>query len=204
MARISDPKYHSNVFINCPFDSEYETLFRALVFSIHYCGFVPRCAKEFNDSGDVRIDKILRLITDSKFAIHDLSRVEPRFNMPLELGIFIGCRTFGAKMHRDKNYLIIEADSYRFKKFISDISGQDIESHQDTPEQLIPAVRNWLSSKRQSTIPSGSIVVEEYNQFKEVLPNLCAPHRWKVDELKFTEYSALVVAWLTLSQLSEN
>jgi len=35
-----------NVFINCPFDSDYKPLFDAIVFAIFDFGFVPRCSLE--------------------------------------------------------------------------------------------------------------------------------------------------------------
>jgi hypothetical protein len=34
------------VFLNCPFDDEYRSLFEAIVFTIHLCGFSCRCALE--------------------------------------------------------------------------------------------------------------------------------------------------------------
>jgi hypothetical protein len=95
------PKYDDSVFVNCPFDSEYEPIFHAIVFSIHDCGYVARCALEADDSGDVRIEKILAIIDQCKLGIHDISRTElnehslPRFNMPLELGLFLGASRFG-------------------------------------------------------------------------------------------------------------
>ena len=39
-------KYHENVFVNCPFDKQYEKNFRAIVFAIQANGFYPRCALE--------------------------------------------------------------------------------------------------------------------------------------------------------------
>ena len=42
--RLSKVAYDENVFINCPFDGEYQPLFRALVFAVQICGFVPRSA----------------------------------------------------------------------------------------------------------------------------------------------------------------
>lgn len=83
-------RYKSSVFINCPFDPDYKPLFHALVFGIQECGLIPRCALEIEDSSEIRISKISRLIGECRFAVHDLSRVElgasglPR-NMPLEL-----------------------------------------------------------------------------------------------------------------------
>ena len=65
-----------DVFINCPFDDEYRPLFQALMFAVARCGFVPRCSLEAADSGDVRIDKITKIIGECRYGIHDLSRVE--------------------------------------------------------------------------------------------------------------------------------
>jgi len=87
------PKYADNVFVNCPFDPEYEPIFHAILFAVHDCGYVARCALEADDSGDIRIEKILAIINQCKFGIHDILRTElnernlPRFNMPLELGL---------------------------------------------------------------------------------------------------------------------
>ena len=84
--------YEDNVFINCPFDEEYRPMFRAMVFVIHDAGFIARCALEAENSAQARLDKILNIIDECKYGIHDLSRTElshnsglPRFNMPFEL-----------------------------------------------------------------------------------------------------------------------
>lgn len=70
------PAFTDSVFINCPFDREYAPIFEAIVFCVVACGFVPRCALEAGDSGTVRLDKIRGLIAGSRFAVHDLSRLE--------------------------------------------------------------------------------------------------------------------------------
>ena len=82
-----------NVFINCAFDEDFARGFEALVFAVIACGFNVRCAREMSDSSETRIDKLYRIIEQSPFSIHDLSRTQldpvhrlPRFNMPLELG----------------------------------------------------------------------------------------------------------------------
>ena len=62
MDRKKGPGYEDSVFVNCPFDEEYEELFDAIVFAVHDCGFVARCALEAIDSGEARIDKILAII----------------------------------------------------------------------------------------------------------------------------------------------
>ena len=100
---MESPQYARSVFINCPFDGEYLPIFRAVVFTVSVCGFVPRCSLEHDDASQVRLEKIYRLIGSSAFGIHDISRTEldgenqlPRFNMPLELGFFLGAKQFGS------------------------------------------------------------------------------------------------------------
>jgi hypothetical protein len=199
------PDYYQNVFINCPFDDPYEPLFNAILFTVHRCGFILRCSKEFEDSSGIRIENIVSLIKESCFSIHDLSRVSianigdlPRFNMPLELGICIGAEKFGSGKQKDKKYLILESHQYRFKQFISDLSGQDIKSHEDKPDLAIKCVRDWLSKKTGGSIPSASEIVKEYAAFKNDLPDLCNVSKWNPLELTFSEYSSLVVSWLSI------
>ena len=90
--------YDKSVFINCPFDDAYLPLFRALVFAVFECGLNPRCAQEVYDAEEVRIEKIIALIRDCRWGIHDISRTDlnlrnlPRFNMPLEPGLFLDAK----------------------------------------------------------------------------------------------------------------
>ena len=86
--------YEKNVFINCPFDEEYLSLLRPILFTIIYLGFIPRVPLESFDSGEPRFNKICELIKQSRYGIHDLSRIKARkkgeyfrFNMPFELGL---------------------------------------------------------------------------------------------------------------------
>lgn len=51
--------YETSIFFNCPFDQPYKPTFHALVFTVFDCGYVPRCALEIDDAGQVRIEKIL-------------------------------------------------------------------------------------------------------------------------------------------------
>ena len=103
----SRPDRARSVFINCPFDADFQPLLRAACFTILACGYVPRCALDTIDSGAVRFSEIVRLIAACDLSIHDISRVEldndsrlPRFNMPLELGADLGLRLEGSIRQR--------------------------------------------------------------------------------------------------------
>ena len=137
-----------DVFINCPFDSSYASMFEALVFAVQDAGFRVHCAKEANNATEPRITKILRIIEECSYGIHDISCTEldlksnlPRFNMPLELGLFWGCQRYGGRQHRKKGCLVLDRERNRYDLFISDISGQDIACHDGTPEGVIREVR---------------------------------------------------------------
>jgi hypothetical protein len=153
-------EYETSVFISCPFDAAYQQLFRAIVFTVIHCGFRARCALEIDDSGDVRIDKIFSIIEECGLGVHDLSRTEldrhtrlPRFNMPLELGMFLGARRFGPDRQRRKRCLVLDRTQHRFQKFISDISGQDIKAHKRNEFIAITQVRDWLSNCCNRRLP---------------------------------------------------
>ncbi|MDX1919783.1 MAG: hypothetical protein SFU25_03500 [Candidatus Caenarcaniphilales bacterium] len=147
---MSNVTYEDNVFINCPFDIEYKSLFYSIVFTIHDAGFLSRCSLEESNSGKSRFEKIKKIISECKYGIHDISRTEldnnflPRFNMPFELGVFVGAMDFGKKKDSLKSILILDVEKYRYQKFLSDIAGRDIKGHNNSEEEVIKAVRDWL------------------------------------------------------------
>lgn len=158
--------YNDNVFINCPFDEDYKPLLDAIVFTVYDCGFIGRCALEEDDASQVRIDKIYNIIADCRYGIHDISRTDldktsslPRFNMPFELGIFLGAKRFGIDTQKRKKCLILDREPYRYQQFISDIAGQDIQAHNNASEQIVKVVRNWLrTTSNRKMIPDGGII----------------------------------------------
>ena len=155
--------FDRNVFVNCPFDEEYLPLLRPLLFTIIYLGFAPRIALERLDSGETRIQKIISLLTESQYAIHDLSRLKAekageyyRLNMPFELGLDVGCRLFGKGRWSKKRCLVLEAERYRYQAAISDLSNSDIGVHGNEPQEVVSEVRNWLNNNAGLQAPGPS------------------------------------------------
>lgn len=160
------------VFINCPFDEEYLPMLRVLIFTVVHCGFIPRIATERADSGEVRIKKISGIIGESRYSIHDISRIEPltkgalpRFNMPFELGIDIGCREHGTEELQTKRCLVLEKERFRYQKVLSDIAGNDIKAHDNKPLVLVRAVRSWFAENGVFGLASHTRIWEAYNEF---------------------------------------
>jgi hypothetical protein len=198
--------YAKSVFINCPFDKDYEPLFYAIVFTIRDLELKPRSATHVNDGGQPRINKILDLVENCKFGIHDISRTEldpihglPRFNMPFELGLDVGCRRYGTSDHRDKVLLILDTERDRYRTFISDIAGQDIAAHNGRAEGAISVVRDWLRPHLNPSlfkIPSGATIYSRYQKFQLDLPSYCHRLRWDLDNLSFADFMWAAYDWI--------
>ena len=197
--------YAKSVFLNCPFDAKYRPIFEAVVFAVHDCGFLARCALDEDDSGNVRVTKIYAIIADCRLGIHDVSRTEsvgrprlPRFNMPLELGLFLGARTFGTRRHRDKQCLVLDRERCRYQRFISDIAGQDIRSHDNDPITAIRAVRDWLNTHVPpgTILRGGATMARRYEAFRRDLPAVLRRAEVARREMTYNDFTTVMVEWL--------
>ncbi len=192
------------VFINCPFSADYQDHFRATVFTVVRSGFTARCALESDDGGEVRFDKICRIVSDCAFGIHDISKTEPepgsglpRFNMPFELGLFLGAKKFGPRSQRAKKALILDRAPFRYQSFLSDIAGQDIHSHGGDVALLIERVATWLRDELgDPDVPGGRAIAAEYARFRADIPAFCAVRRLHPDEITFKDFRAMAAAWI--------
>lgn len=191
--------YKSNVFVNCPFDEDYYPLLKPLLFTILYCGYKP-CLSETSDGGSIRIEEIQQLIEGSKYSVHDLSRMTsdpPRFNMPYELGLDIGCRVYSKS---DKVCLILEEKKHRYKEVISDIAGQDISHHENSPILITKCVRDWMYKIKSRSKPVAyTIIWDLYNEFvfdfsKEKRTDRIDPN--KIWEIPFSELIDNMAGWI--------
>ena len=143
-------------------------------------------------------------IAESAYGIHDISRTEldsdnglPRFNMPLELGVFLGCKRYGGRKQRLKCCLVLDREKYRYQKFVSDIAGQDVRSHDANPRVAVSQVRKFLRTQsRRSDIPGETRIWNRFRLFLDKLPALCEELEITVAELEFVDYQNFVIAWL--------
>jgi hypothetical protein len=164
--------FKDNVFVNCPFDDGYLPLLRPLLFTVIDLGFTPRIALERLDSGKPRFDKIVTLIKQSKYAIHDLSRIQSskigeffRLNMPFELGLDVGCSLFMGGQWSGKRCLILEAEKFRYQAAISDLSNSDIAVHNNQPIDILTEVRHWLNNEAKLRTAGPAKLWGRFNDF---------------------------------------
>jgi len=204
-------KYHENVFINYPFDKKYERIFKAIVFSIQINGLYPRCTKEEISTID-RLDRILKIISECKYAIHDISRTNmfsfklPRYNMPFELGIFIGSQKFGNRSHRSKKYLLFDSKKFRYIKTLSDLKGIDSQNHNSDPYEALKITNLWLaqfrikSSGKQDEYIGEDTLAEYYKNFEMQLPKICKEYGTNPKKLEFRGLYQAIGRWIELNR----
>jgi hypothetical protein len=173
MTKKIPKKFRTSVFINCPFDEEYKLLLRPMLFTLVHVGLLPRLASERSDSLEQRIEKILRLIQECKYSIHDLSRLKSeranefsRLNMPFELGVEYGCRRIAKNHLRTKRSLILEKKRYDIQKALSNLNGVDIKCHNNKPTQTVQALQHWLiETVGLKDVESPSVIWDRFNEF---------------------------------------
>jgi hypothetical protein len=161
-----------------------------------------------DDGGETRIDKLYRIVEESRYGIHDLSRTEldpinnlPRFNMPLELGLFLGAKRFGGDDQRVKRCLILDVEQYRYQRFISDLAGMDITAHGGDSRRIVRVVRDWLVTvSRRRNLISQDAILRSHERFLDGLPDIARKAGLDPDRLIFADYERLVIAWIKSGQ----
>ena len=196
-----------DVFINCPFDADYAETFQALVFGTLTCGFRPRSARELDDGGQTRIDKLYGLIEECRYGVHDLSRTEldpvnqlPRFNMPLELGIFLGAKRFGDDTHKAKRCLVLDTQQHRYQKFISDLAGMDIADHGGDVERVLMRLRDWLANVSRRRMVGSVRLVALHRQFVGEAPAIAEGLGHDPERIPYVDFEQIVTEWVAVER----
>ena len=157
------------MFLNVPFDRQYEPLFVALVAGLTGLGLKPRCVLEIAERGEGRLQRVVSLLRACRASIHDLSRVEasvingrrvPRFNMPFELGQAVMLRAF-----QPHDVHVFESTRHRLALSMSDLGGIDPLIHGDDPRVVSRQVLGaFARTDRQPTLGELEIVRLELSQ----------------------------------------
>ena len=146
-----------SVFLNIPYDAKFENLLLAYIAAISAFGFTPRATLEI-PFGQRRLDRILDLITESQYSIHDLSRVQldrvspptPRFNMPFELGLTIALEK---TTHPTHAWIVCESKRRRLSKSLSDLDGTDPYIHDGRIVGVFREISNaFVASERRPSV----------------------------------------------------
>lgn len=167
------------------------------------CGYLPRCALDISDSGAARLEAIVKMIARCGLSIHDISRVEldsatglPRFNMPLELGADLGLRLQGGPEQRRRRTLVLDSKAHQYDISLSDLSGMDVEVHENDPRRVVRRVRDWLNAHHRPAskpLPGAQAINDDYDIYQALAPDLITalrldPH----DELPHADFLKVV------------
>jgi hypothetical protein len=141
----------NGVFINVPFDAEYEPLFVTLIGVLVFLGQEPHCVLEVREKGDGRLARILDLMRRCRISIHDLSRVSApvRFNMPFELGLACALKLLHPTEYE---VLVLDSKAYRLDKALSDYKGRDPLIHDGTSEGLLSCLMDAFDSTNTPSV----------------------------------------------------
>jgi hypothetical protein len=170
----SAPRVGRYVFCNFPFDATYEPLYLALIAALVGTGQVPSTVLEI-PAGTDRLSRILDLLTNCRYSLHDLSRVQlsrntfrvPRFNMAFELGLAVATAKHIRTTHQ---FRLLEARAYRLQHSLSDLNGYDPYIHNGTPSGMYEAICDVFSEARP-------FPVEDVIKFRRVYQRLSAFRR---------------------------
>jgi len=153
------------VFLNLPYDSKFQPLFLAYIAGVTAFGLTPRATLEI-PGGTQRLDRIFAILSECRYSIHDLSRVQlnrtrpstPRFNMPFELGLAVAHERAG----HEHTWFVFEAMNRRILKSLSDLNGTDIYIHDGRIDGVFRELSNALSRQgRQPGLPQMRMVYRE-------------------------------------------
>jgi hypothetical protein len=178
-----------SVYINCPYDAGYQSIFDAIVFATICCGFMPRCPFDNGKLSEPRIYRIVSTLKNCAYSIHDLSRCHgeggrnfARFNMPFELGIAMG-ECFSDRTGDDgHDLLVIVPNGHIHAAYISDLAGYDPVQVDQLPAAIVPPVMSWLATRPEATRPpTPDQVLQALPSFDEAVQTL--RKQWKGHEL---------------------
>jgi hypothetical protein len=145
-----------SVFLNVPYDTAFENLYLAYIAGLSAFGLIPRATLEIPTS-QRRLERILKLIQECAYSIHDLSRIQldtraprvPRFNMPFELGLAVAQNA----RNRRETWYICETVRHRVSKSLSDLDGTDVRIHGGTVRGVFGALCDVFARKtRQPSV----------------------------------------------------
>jgi hypothetical protein len=167
---VARRRARAEVFLNLPYDSNFENLFLAYICAAHAMGLVPRVTLEIPGSAK-RLDRIFALIRQCAFSIHDLFRVQldrtrprtPRFNMPFELGLAVAWE----KIRKSHTCFVMETQSYRLTKSLSDLNGTDVYIHNGTVEDVFREMGNpSCGDMVQQFLRCGNSIAKSESRFR--------------------------------------
>lgn len=170
----TDSARPTSVFINAPYQAspKYEGRFISIIAATVALGMEPRAAAQIPENSKGRLDRIIHLISECTHSIHELSPPPglPRFNMPFELGIAVAINRTNSK----HQFVLLESDSNRLQKTLSDLRRYDPYIHENTYDSVIAKTLEAFYVKDRKV--HAREVSKVAKKVRKVAPELKAQH----------------------------
>jgi hypothetical protein len=153
------------VFLNFPYDKEFEQLSYSMMFGVVASNLIPICALDITSPDLPRLNNIVNSIKNCHYSIHDFSKSKgegehnySRFNMPIEMGM--------ALFHAMNTQLIehrccfFSSEPNDYKVFSSDLAGLDAKNHENDDSRLVGIVYEWLINNGPGLIMTNLPIAE--------------------------------------------
>jgi hypothetical protein len=144
------------VFLNVPFDRQYEPIFLGLIAALVHLGRRPTTVLDIEEVSAPRIDRLVAKLRRTPYSVHDLSRVElsggragvPRFNMPFELGLAVAVSRTPTDGTRH-GFVLLERRPARLQRTLSDMNGYDPLIHGGTSSGAVRCMFEAFAEERE-------------------------------------------------------
>ena len=106
----------------------------------------------------------------------------------------------------EKKFLILEKEQFRYQKVISDISGNDIKSHKNEPEQIIKVIRDCFKPNILN-IPGYKEIWLAYIEFEFDYEQILTTEGYNpkdINELTFSDVIENMNSWITAFKEKNN
>jgi hypothetical protein len=165
------------VFLNHPFDPDFETLAYAFQFAVVAANLLPVCALDTSFPDHPRLTMLVEAISNCAYSAHDLSRCKgegaenfARMNMPIEMGMALYPALLTQRQEHRCVFFVPKPHEYHH--FASDLGGLDPRCHNNSDLTLVAEMYRWLTD----VAPSAHInqvpvtkVQDKYQEFKRTL-----------------------------------
>jgi hypothetical protein len=198
-----------DVFLNIPYDRAFTKLYLAYITGISSLRFRPRAAIEVT-TGEGRLDRIIDLMSECAYSVHDLSRVQidhkppatPRFNMPFELGLAVALARYGGEEH---GWIVLEKQQHRLGKSLSDLRGIDPFIHGGTVQGVLREISNALVRETaQPTVPEMFKVYESLRlTADQIKANLAAKDLFSARAFRDLSFAAATLVDYHIPRLAQ-
>jgi hypothetical protein len=164
--------YKCQVFLNYPFDREFEPLANAMSFAVIAGGLLPVCALDLTSPDRPRLEMLVEAMRHCRYSAHDFSRFTgegknnlARMNMPIEMGmaVFYALDT----QRREHRCAFFVPTPYDYQAFASDLAGLDPKCHSNDARTLLSEMYDWLRGVVPLMLFNARPTAEVWAKFQE-------------------------------------